>query len=146
MAIWKKAAQLSQEYNDMRTEDGGTRGKFTEMVMDVKYDAWVIERYSAGIIPIIDIKNMDAKYGIPVQQIGGDPIKVENKTVENEAGEEVDAPLKVEAATEVSNTVEAVVTPAEGSTTDVNVVNTTAQPVNTKEVNAANKAKKTTKK
>ena len=53
-AVYTKAAQLSQEYSNMLTEDGGTRGKFTECVFDVKYDAWVIESLSQGILPIID--------------------------------------------------------------------------------------------
>ena len=38
----------------MITEDGGVRGKFTECVFDIKYDAWVIESLSQGILPIID--------------------------------------------------------------------------------------------
>lgn len=53
LALYKPAVQLSQEFSSMVTAEGGTRGKFTEVVTDVKYDAWVIERYSAGIIPIL---------------------------------------------------------------------------------------------
>lgn len=56
-AIYKKAAQLSQEYSEMVTDEGKTRGKFTEMCMDVKYDAWVIESLSHGIMPIIKNQN-----------------------------------------------------------------------------------------
>lgn len=52
-AIYKPAAQLSQEYSEMVTDEGRTRGKFTEMCMDVKYDAWVIESLSHGIMPIV---------------------------------------------------------------------------------------------
>lgn len=66
LALYKKAAQLSQEYSEMRTAEGETRGKFTEMVMDIKYDAWVIESLSHGIIPIIDAEETDAPLGIPV--------------------------------------------------------------------------------
>lgn len=53
LALYKPSVQLSQEFSSMVTAEGGTRGKFTEVVTDVKYDAWVIERYSAGIIPIL---------------------------------------------------------------------------------------------
>ena len=66
LALYKKAAQLSQEYSEMRTAEGETRGKFTEMVMDVKYDAWVIESLSHGIIPIIDAEDNSEPMGIPV--------------------------------------------------------------------------------
>lgn len=66
LALYKKAAQLSQEYSEMRTAEGETRGKFTEMVMDIKYDAWVIESLSHGIIPIIDNVENEEPLGIPV--------------------------------------------------------------------------------
>lgn len=71
MALYRKAAQLSQEYSEMRTAEGETRGKFTECVTDVKYDAWVIERLSHGIMPIVDNQANQgaAKYGIPVRVI-----------------------------------------------------------------------------
>lgn len=67
LALYQKAAQLSQEYSEMRTAEGETRGKFTEMVMDVKYDAWVIESLSHGILPIIDNQTSDYTYAIPVR-------------------------------------------------------------------------------
>ena len=67
-AVYKPAAQLSQEYSEMRTADGETRGKFTEMVMDVKYDAWVIESLSHGILPIIEGETT-GEWGIPVKVI-----------------------------------------------------------------------------
>ena len=66
LALYRPSAQLSQEYSDMRTEDGGTRGKFTEMVFDVKYDAWVIEQYAAGILPIIKGEASSPAFGLPV--------------------------------------------------------------------------------
>lgn len=65
-AVYKPAAQLSQEYSNMVTAEGETRGKFTEMVMDVKYDAWVIEGLSHGIMPIIDAKENTGTFSIPV--------------------------------------------------------------------------------
>ena len=74
-AVYKPAAQLSQEYSEMRTADGETRGKFTEMVMDVKYDAWVIERLSHGILPIIE-GNTTGTFGIPVKIIESQPVEV----------------------------------------------------------------------
>lgn len=66
LALYRPSAQLSQEYSEMRTEDGGTRGKFTEMVFDVKYDAWVIEQYAAGILPIIKGDSAAPAFGLPV--------------------------------------------------------------------------------
>jgi len=68
-AVYRPAAQLSQEYSEMRTAEGETRGKFTEMVMDIKYDAWVIESLSHGILPIIDTQENTGKFGIPVKVI-----------------------------------------------------------------------------
>ncbi|MBQ8101558.1 MAG: Ig-like domain-containing protein, partial [Afipia sp.] len=67
VAVYRKAAQLSQEYSQMVTGEGGTRGKFTECCMDVKYDAWVIESLSHGILPIIDVKANTGEYSIPVR-------------------------------------------------------------------------------
>lgn len=69
MAVYKPAAQLSQEYSNMVTDEGLTRGKFTEMVMDVKYDAWVIESLSHGILPIIDAKPNTGVFAIPVEVV-----------------------------------------------------------------------------
>lgn len=71
-AIYKKAAQLSQEYSEMLTDEGGTRGKFIEMVTDVKYDAWVIESLSHGIMPIIDAEVNTGKFAIPVNIVGNE--------------------------------------------------------------------------
>ena len=70
-AVYRKAAQLSQEYSNMVTGEGGTRGKFTECCMDVKYDAWVIESLSHGILPIVDIKPNTGTFAIPVEIVGG---------------------------------------------------------------------------
>jgi len=68
-AVYRPAAQLSQEYSEMRTGEGGTRGKFTECVMDVKYDAWVIEKLSHGIIPIVDDAQNTGIFALPVKII-----------------------------------------------------------------------------
>lgn len=68
-AIYRPAAQLSQEYSNMITSEGATRGKFTEMCMDVKYDAWVIEGLSHGIMPIIDAKENTGFFAIPVEVV-----------------------------------------------------------------------------
>lgn len=54
MAVYRPAAQLGQEYGAMETARGGTRGKFTELVFDVKHDAWVIPNFSHGILLIVD--------------------------------------------------------------------------------------------
>jgi len=70
MALYKKAAQLSQEYSEMVTGEGGTRGKFTECCMDVKYDAWVIESLSHGILPIVDVQENTGEFAIPVKVVG----------------------------------------------------------------------------
>ena len=39
------------------------------MCYDVKYDAWVIERYSAGILPIVDVEPNTGTFSIPVSVI-----------------------------------------------------------------------------
>ena len=53
----------------MVTDQGNTRGKFTEVCVDVKYDCWVIESLSQGIIPIIDAKENTGTFAIPVQVV-----------------------------------------------------------------------------
>lgn len=67
MAVYRPAAQLGQEYGHMETDRGGTRGKFTELVFDVKHDAWVIPQYSHGILLIVDAE----------ESIGQPALKVE---------------------------------------------------------------------
>jgi hypothetical protein len=54
MAVYRPAAQLGEEYGAMETDRGKTRGKFTELVFDVKHDAWVIPQFSHGILLIVD--------------------------------------------------------------------------------------------
>lgn len=69
MFLYKKAVQTSQEYSSMVTDQGNTRGKFTEACVDVKYDCWVIESLSQGIVPIIDAKENKGTFAIPVQVV-----------------------------------------------------------------------------
>lgn len=73
MALYKPAAQLSQEYSSMVTDEGRTRGKFTECCFDVKYDAWVIESLSHGILPIVDAVENIGQYAIPVEVVPEKP-------------------------------------------------------------------------
>ena len=94
-AIYKPAAQLSQEYSNMLTAEGETRGKFTEMVMDVKYDAWVIEGLSHGILPIIDAKENTGSFSLPVSIVDNgantakvESIKADSDTLEIQVGEQ----------------------------------------------------------
>lgn len=67
MAVYRPAAQLGEEYGAMETDRGKTRGKFTELVFDVKHDAWVIPQYSHGILLIVDSQ----------ENVGSPAIKVE---------------------------------------------------------------------
>lgn len=67
MAVYRPAAQLGEEYGYMETDRGKTRGKFTELVFDMKHDAWVIPQYSHGILLIVDAE----------ENVGPAPIKVE---------------------------------------------------------------------
>lgn len=55
LALYPQAVALSQEYSGMYTDTGNTRGKFTEVCWDVKYECWVLPQYSLGVIPIVDI-------------------------------------------------------------------------------------------
>ena len=67
MAVYRTAAQLGEEYGYMETDRGKTRGKFTELVFDVKHDAWVIPQYSHGILLIVDAE----------ENVGTPAVKVE---------------------------------------------------------------------
>lgn len=78
MFLYQKAAQTSQEYSSMVTDEGRTRGKFTEACFDVKYDCWVIESLSQGIIPILDAFENDGQFAIPVQVV---PEKTEDPVI-----------------------------------------------------------------
>ncbi len=66
MAVYRPAAQLGEEYGAMETDRGKTRGKFTELVFDVKHDAWVIPQYSHGILLIVDAEENTGTPSVPV--------------------------------------------------------------------------------
>ena len=69
MAVYRPAAQLGEEYGYMETDRGKTRGKFTELVFDVKHDAWVIPNYSHGILLIVDAEENIGVPAIPVDDV-----------------------------------------------------------------------------
>lgn len=103
MFLYQKAVQTSQEYSSMVTDEGRTRGKFTEMCFDVKYDCWVIESLSQGIIPIVDAKENTGTFAIPVQVVepNKDDAKVTKVTVDPttlslKVGQEAVPTVKVE--------------------------------------------------
>lgn len=70
MAVYRPAAQLGEEYGYMETDRGKTRGKFTELVFDVKHDAWVIPQYSHGILLLVDAEENVSEPSIPVRIVG----------------------------------------------------------------------------
>lgn len=72
MAVYRPAAQLGQEYGAMETDRGKTRGKFTELVFDVKFDAWVIPQYSHGILLIVDGEENVGHPAIKVEVVDND--------------------------------------------------------------------------
>ena len=72
MAVYRPAAQLGEEYGYMETDRGKTRGKFTELVFDVKHDAWVIPQYSHGILLIVDAEENTNIPAIPVRIVADD--------------------------------------------------------------------------
>ena len=87
----------------MVTDTGMTRGKFTEMCFDVKYDCWVIESLSQGIIPIIDAVENTGTFAIPVQVVEPDTsdakvtkVTVDPATLSLKAGQEAYVTVKVE--------------------------------------------------
>jgi hypothetical protein len=67
MAVYRPAAQLGEEYGYMETDRGKTRGKFTELVFDMKHDAWVIPQYSHGILLIVDAEENVGEPAVPVR-------------------------------------------------------------------------------
>lgn len=71
MAVYRPAAQLGEEYGYMETDRGKTRGKFTELVFDMKHDAWVIPQYSHGILLIVDAEENTGEPAVPVRVTGG---------------------------------------------------------------------------
>lgn len=85
MAVYRPAAQLGEEYGYMETDRGKTRGKFTELVFDVKHDAWVIPQYSHGILLIVDSEENTGVPAVPVRVV--DPIPTAASENEGEGGE-----------------------------------------------------------
>lgn len=76
MAVYRPAAQLGQEYGAMETDRGKTRGKFTELVFDVKHDAWVIPQYAHGILLLVDKAADTGVPAMPVNFVGADVISL----------------------------------------------------------------------
>jgi len=75
LALYQNAAQASQQYSNMVTDEGRTRGKFTEMCYDVSYDAWVIEKDAAGIMPIVYVPPI-AEFSIPVSVVSQPAVNI----------------------------------------------------------------------
>ena len=111
MAVYRPAAQLGEEYGYMETDRGKTRGKFTELVFDVKHDAWVIPQLSHGILLIVDAEENTGAPAVPVRIVGGEVGLAE--------GTEVSA--TVAPAADSVWTAEATVTPADGASFDATV-------------------------
>lgn len=76
MAVYRPAAQLGEEYGAMETDRGKTRGKFTELVFDVKHDAWVIPQFSHGILLIVDAEASMGQPALKVDIVGDDVLAV----------------------------------------------------------------------
>lgn len=103
MAVYRPAAQLGEEYGNMETERGGTRGKFTELVFDMKHDAWVIPQYSHGILLIVDAEENSNKPAINVRVLPPEDAKppkvtgftVSPKTVSLRVGQEANPQVTV---------------------------------------------------
>lgn len=74
MAVYRPAAQLGEEYGYMETARGGTRGKFTELVFDVKHDAWVIPQLSHGILLIVDAEENTGTPALKVETVDNEQV------------------------------------------------------------------------
>lgn len=73
MAVYRPAAQLGEEYGYMETDRGKTRGKFTELVFDMKHDAWVIPNLSHGILLIVDGEENIGQPALKVELVDNTP-------------------------------------------------------------------------
>ncbi|MBQ0159312.1 MAG: Ig-like domain-containing protein [Bacteroidales bacterium] len=73
MAVYRPAAQLGEEYGYMETDRGKTRGKFTELVFDMKHDAWVIPNLSHGILLIVDGEENVGQPALKVEIVDNTP-------------------------------------------------------------------------
>ena len=80
MAVYRPAAQLGEEYGYMETDRGKTRGKFTELVFDVKHDAWVIPQYSHGILLIVDAEENVGVPAVPVKIVNSPEVSLAEGT------------------------------------------------------------------
>lgn len=80
MAVYRPAAQLGEEYGYMETDRGKTRGKFTELVFDVKHDAWVIPQYSHGILLIVDAEENVGEPSVPVRIVNAPEVSLADGT------------------------------------------------------------------
>lgn len=74
MAVYRPAAQLGEEYGAMETDRGRTRGKFTELVFDVKHDAWVIPNLSHGILLIVDAEESVGQPALKMDTVDPDAV------------------------------------------------------------------------
>lgn len=75
IALYPKAVAASQMYSNIVTDDGKTRGKFIEMCWDVKYDCWVLDHLSAGVMPIIAINDKEIPtFGVTVRNTEDNPV------------------------------------------------------------------------
>ena len=102
MAVYRPAAQLGEEYGNMETDRGKTRGKFTELVFDVKHDAWVIPQYSHGILLIVDGEENVGTPAIKVEVVDNSKVdptitsfSVDPTTVSISEGEQVNPVVTV---------------------------------------------------
>lgn len=95
LALYRPAGQVSQEYSEMRTDDGKTRAKCTELVFDVKYDGWAIEQLACGIIPILEGNSGQPVYGLPVSIVPETEMAVCIPTAANISGDKTNG-LKVD--------------------------------------------------
>lgn len=105
MAVYRPAAQLGEEYGNMETDRGKTRGKFTELVFDVKHDAWVIPQYSAGILLIVDAEENVGTPSIKVEVVDNDTtdpivteVVVEPSTISIQVGQQARPQVTVKGA------------------------------------------------
>lgn len=52
IAVYKNAIQTYENFAEKREQDGGIRFKGKEYAQDFSYDAWVIDQYSEGVVPL----------------------------------------------------------------------------------------------
>lgn len=84
MVVYRPAAQLGEEYGYMETDRGKTRGKFTELVFDMKHDAWVIPNLAHGILLLVDAEETVGQPALKVELVDNTP-KVTPEIIKIEA-------------------------------------------------------------